>query len=103
MNPIRIEMLKRYLEEDPHDPFPVYALALEYQATDREKAQQLFEQLLANHPEYLPVYYMAGVFFIDQNETEYGTRILQQGLTLAKAQNNEAAWREIKGVLESLE
>ncbi|MBX2917581.1 MAG: tetratricopeptide repeat protein [Cyclobacteriaceae bacterium] len=103
MNTKRIEMLKKFMQEDPQDPFPVYALALEYQATDPQKARLLFEQLLTNHPDYLPVYYMAGVFFVDQNEIAFGTRILERGLNLAKAQNNQATWREIKGVLDSLE
>jgi tetratricopeptide (TPR) repeat protein len=102
MNPTRIEILKKYLQEDPHDPFPVYALALEYQATDPEKARQLFEDLLTKHPEYLPTYYMAGNFFIVQNEVERAIAILQHGLALAKAQKNSGTVREIQGMLDGL-
>lgn len=102
MNPTRIEILKKYHEEDPHDPFPIYALALEYQATDPEKAQQFFEQLLTIHPQYLPTYYMAGIFFADQDEINRALEILLKGLTLAKAQNNPSASRELQAALDNL-
>ena len=31
MNSERIKLLEQYLEDDPSDPFNLYALALEYQ------------------------------------------------------------------------
>ncbi|MBX2893901.1 MAG: tetratricopeptide repeat protein [Cyclobacteriaceae bacterium] len=103
MNPDRVEMLKKYMQEDADDPFPVYALALEYQATDAEKARALFELLLTNHPHYLPTYYMAGIFFIQCNQTDQGISILKRGLEIAKAQHNTSTVREIQGVLDNLE
>lgn len=103
MNAARIEMLEKFIQEDPTDPFPVYALALEYQVTERTKAQQLFERLLGEHPDYLPTYYMAGIFFLDQGEVLRASEILQSGLALAKAQKDLAAARELQSALENLE
>lgn len=102
MNSIRIKILEKYAQEDPTDPFPLYALALEYQATDPEKAWLLFEQLLTSHPEYLPTYYMAGNLLLTRNEVDRATTILQQGLALAKAQNNAGTIREIQSVLDEV-
>jgi len=68
MNRNRISMLEKFMLEEPADPFPVYALALEYQVTEKNKAQELFERLLRDHPDYLPTYYLAGIFFLEQNE-----------------------------------
>lgn len=103
MNPNRIAMLEKFMQEDPSDPFPIYALALEYQVTEKDKARQLFEQLLAHHPGYLPVYYMAGNFFLELNEPNRATEILLKGLALAKAQNSLATAREIQSVLDNLD
>jgi len=99
----RIALLEKFMVEDPTDPFPVYALALEYQVAEKEKARKLFEQLLTNHPDYLPTYYMAGSFFLELNYEERAINILQSGLALAKKQNNQGTMREIQGVLDVLE
>lgn len=102
MNPARIEMLEKFIEDDPTDPFPIYALALEYQVTEPSKTRQLFEQLLTTHPDYLPTYYMAGNFFLEQGEVERATGVLQLGLKLAKRLNELAALRELQSVLDNI-
>jgi Cytochrome c biogenesis factor len=50
----RIDLLKKFIEEDPSDPFNVYALALEYIESNPEKAKELFEQLLKSIPPICP-------------------------------------------------
>ena len=50
----RLEQLRQFAAEEPHDPFNHYALALEYLKTNPREAENLFEQLLQQHPEYLP-------------------------------------------------
>ncbi|MBN8651762.1 MAG: tetratricopeptide repeat protein [Cytophagales bacterium] len=102
MNTARIEMLEKFMKDDPTDPFPIYALALEYQVTEPCKTRQLFEQLLTTHPEYLPTYYMAGNFFLEQGEVERATGVLQLGLKLAKRLNELAALRELQSVLDNI-
>jgi tetratricopeptide (TPR) repeat protein len=103
MKASRIEMLEKFMQDDPTDPFPIYALALEYQVTEPIKAGRLFEQLLSKHPDYLPTYYMSGVFLLDQGEVERAISVLQSGLMLAKKQNELAAVRELQSVLDNLE
>ncbi len=57
----RLELLKRYLEEDPSDSFLRYALALEFiKLNDNNHAYQQLEKLLNDDPDYLAGYYQAG-------------------------------------------
>lgn len=103
MKASRIKMLEKFMQDDPTDPFPIYALALEYQVTEPTKAGRLFEQLLSEHPDYLPTYYMSGVYLLDQGEVERAINVLQSGLILAKKQNELAAVRELQSMLDNLE
>jgi tetratricopeptide (TPR) repeat protein len=103
MNKERINMLKNLREEDPLDPFPVYGLALEFINTVPLEAEMLFEQLLQNHPEYLPVYYTSAQFFSTKGEEEKAITILKKGISLSIIQQNEKATRELKSALEQLE
>ena len=64
----RIKQLLEYLEEEPDNPFNLYALALEYQNHDPEKVAYYFDALLKNHKTYLPTYYHAAEFFANRQE-----------------------------------
>jgi tetratricopeptide (TPR) repeat protein len=103
MNTDRIKLLEQYLKEDPSDPFSIYALALEYQHQNVEKATALFEILLNEHPTYLPTYYIAGGFYVDQSKPERALEILKRGLVLAKAQQNLNSARELLSAIQNLE
>lgn len=103
MNKERINMLKNLLLEDPSDPFPIYGLALEYTREEPSKAEELFEALLKNHTEYLPVYYTSAQFFSDKGEEEKAKHILRKGIELSLKQGNEKTTRELKSALEQLE
>lgn len=102
MNETRINMLKQYLLDEPTEPFYPYALALEYQQTNPDKARELFDLLLAHHPEYLPTYYMAGNFFQEQHP-EKAVEIFQEGLRLANRLNDFNTARELRAALDNLE
>lgn len=91
-----------FYEEDPADPFNSYALALEYQKTDRAKAAALFRTLLDQHSEYLATYYSAGQFFADQEEFEYALTIYRKGIELAQAQGNSKTMQELQRAMRSL-
>lgn len=101
MNEARINMLKQYLQDEPTEPFYPYALALEYQQTNPDKARELFDLLLAQHPDYLPTYYMAGTFYLEM-DTRKAREIFEQGLALSKQQRNTSTQREIEAVLDNL-
>jgi tetratricopeptide (TPR) repeat protein len=102
MNSDRIKTLEQWIKEDPNDPFNKYGLAIELLQTESERAEALFDELLKDHPNYLPTYYMAANLFAGRNQPEKAIGILERGIELAKKQNNEKALRELKSELEAL-
>ena len=98
----RITQLLQFYNEDPHDPFNVYALALEYLKHDRDRSRKLFEELLNDHKDYLPTYYHAAKFFQENGETEKATEVYEAGIALAKTVNDPKALRELRSAYEEL-
>src|SRR2546430_55783 len=59
--PSRIELLRGFIAQRPDDPFPRYALALEYKnAGQLEEAWETFKVLMDTHRDYVPAYLHAG-------------------------------------------
>jgi len=92
----RIEQLKQFIAEDPNDPFPRYALALEYLHHQPELARKCFQELLEQFPHYLPGYYPAAHLFIDLGEAEEAERTFQSGLDLARKQGDRKTEGELR-------
>lgn len=103
MNSERIKLLEHYLEDDPTDPFNLYALALEYQKQNPAKAGKLFEHLLDKHPDYLPTYYIAGNFYADQDQTDKARDVLKKGIALAKSKGEKTTARELQSAIDLLD
>ena len=98
----RLEQLAQFLQEEPDDPFNIYALALEYQKTDTTKAKALFDQLLEKHPTYIPAYYHAGNLYVTLNHIEDAIAIFEKGIAEARKQNAMKALRELQSVYDEL-
>ncbi len=96
----RIEQLTRFIAEDPTDPFPRYALALEYLKTDPALAKNQFEHLLAAFPDYLPTYYPAAHLMIELDLSAEAEKLFQQGIDKARQQQERKAENELKQALE---
>ena len=103
MNAERIDQLTRYLEEEPTEPFNVYALAMEYVDNQPEKARLYFDQLLAQHPNYLPTYYHAASLYVDLDERDKAAELYDKGIDLARAQNNEKTLQELQRAQQAFE
>ncbi len=97
----RIQQLQKYLSEDPNDPFTKYALALEFQEDQPEKATDLFDDLLRNHPDYHGTYYHAAALFAEMDEREKARDIYEKGLTILEAKNEPNALRELKNAYQN--
>ncbi len=98
-----LKKLLDFYEEDPNDPFNLYALALEYQKFDMDKASSMYDELLANHPKYLPTYYHAAQFFGNLEEVERAENIYSQGIQLAQEQRNNKAEIELTRAYRSFQ
>ncbi|MFM9840798.1 MAG: tetratricopeptide repeat protein [Cyclobacteriaceae bacterium] len=101
MNSERIKTLEQWIEEDPSDPFNKYGLAMELILNKPERAALLFDELLTQHSDYLPTYYIAAQFF-SQSNSDKAIAILEAGIELAKKQKNEKTLRELRSALDEL-
>lgn len=99
MQASRLKILLELLEDEPHDPFNRYAVAMEYINSSPNEALKHLEILLTNHPDYLPTYYQAGTLHAEREEEERATDIFEKGIILAGNQNNEKILQELKGTL----
>jgi tetratricopeptide (TPR) repeat protein len=96
MNNDRIQQLIRFVQEEPGDPFNVYALAMEFISGQPEQARLHFDQLLTNHPHYLPTYYHAAALYGEMNERNRAALLYEKGIELARAQNNAKTLLELQ-------
>lgn len=90
-----LQNLITFYEEDPSDPFNIYALALEYMKSDSGQAEKYFDKLLAEHPDYLATYYPAAAFFAELEKVEKAEIIYQKGIDLALLNNNTKTHQEL--------
>ena len=98
----RIKQLQQFYEEDPSDPFNLYALALEYLKTDRGQARHLFETLIEHHGDYLPVYYQAAQLCAESGDRNRAIELYEQGIVLAKKLNDRKAQRELQSAYDEM-
>ena len=100
----RLEIIKKYLEEEPGDSFLRYAYALELIGmNEHARALELLESLLNDDAEYLAAYYMAGKSAEAMGHKEHAMNWYEKGQSVARAQNNLQTLQELRAAYESLE
>lgn len=99
----RLDLLLQHLEEEPDDPFNIYAVALEYMKTDVQKAVKFLLLLLHEHENYLPTYYHLGKLKHQLGHTEAAKRILTLGIERAEKAGELKTLRELKNALMEIE
>ncbi|GAB4016261.1 hypothetical protein GCM10028808_44140 [Spirosoma migulaei] len=103
MNNDRIQQLMEFVEEEPGNPFNVYALAMEYVNRQPEQARIYFDQLLNGHPDYLPTYYHAAALYAELDERDKAAALYDKGIALAKMQNNLKTLQELQRAQQTFE
>ena len=103
MNQERIDQLSQFLQEEPGNPFNVYALAMEYVDSRPEQARVYFDQLLAEHPDYLPTYYHAAALNADLEDRDKAAALYEKGIALAQAQMNQKTLQELQRAQQAFE
>jgi hypothetical protein len=98
----RLEQLQAFYNDDPHDPFNLYGLALEVSRSDAQKAVALFEVLLEEHPSYIPAYYQAAKLNEAIKKNDRAIEIYRLGIDRSKKQNEFKALRELQSALDEL-
>ena len=99
----RKSSLLAYLKESPHDPFLLYALALEYVKEEDTKAENLFNELLEKHPQYLATYYHFGKWKERKGLKDEAIALYQSGIEKAKQAKEQHTLAELQSALLELE
>jgi tetratricopeptide (TPR) repeat protein len=98
----RIAQLEQFYEDDPNDPFNLYALALEYLKVDPAISGAHFESLMESHPQYLPAYYHAAKLYHEKGEKQKAISVFEKGIQLAQQLNDTKTLRELRSALDEL-
>jgi tetratricopeptide (TPR) repeat protein len=98
--PSRIELLRGFIAQRPSDPFPKYALAMEYKnAGDLAAAWETFSSLIAAHGEYVAAYLHAGNTLVALGRREDARAIYEQGIAACGRVGDGHAQGELQGAL----
>lgn len=102
-NEDRIKQLEIFLQEDPDDPFVIYALAIEHLSAKREKTRELFDLLLLKHPNYIGTYYHAAALYDELGKRSRAKQIYQKGIEVAQSLGNHHALRELQAAYQNFQ
>ncbi|HET9957294.1 MAG TPA: tetratricopeptide repeat protein [Polyangiaceae bacterium] len=96
----RLAMLEKMTAASVADPFAFYALALEYRKEGRvQDALKTFETLRSHHPEYLPMYLMAGQMLVSESRNAEARQWLESGIALAHQKGDTKTLGELQSEL----
>lgn len=99
----KIKQLAAYIQKNSSDSFSKFALALELIKQDEvQKAIQLFENIYRSDPDYLGVYYHLGKLYESELRYEDAKKRYEEGIELAKRQQNLQTETELKEALALL-
>ncbi len=99
----RIATFKIHIAQTPNDPFPRYALAMEYRSTGQlDKARLVFKDLAGQFPDYVPTYLLYGSTLVELGESVEAEEIFQRGIAVAGRKRDSHARDELQGALEHL-
>lgn len=94
--PSRLTQLLAFYQEDPTDPFTIYALATEYLALDKAESLKYYELLLKYHPNYVGTYYHVAKLYLELNRPEDAEAAYQKGMKIARQEGNMHAFSELQ-------
>ena len=104
MSNSRLDKLLEMLTKQPDDPFLIYAVGFEYEAVGEEtRAMDYYFMIIEGHPDYLPVYYQAGLLQAKLGFNAKATQLLERGIELSKTQKDRKTENELKMALEDLD
>ena len=100
----RLAILRSFAEKRPQDPFPRYALAMEFKtAGDASGAWQVFEPLIAEHPDYVASYAPAAEVLLELDRREQARELYGKGIAAASRRGDAHACDHLEAALAQLE
>jgi tetratricopeptide (TPR) repeat protein len=96
----RIPELEAMLDENPEDPFLIYALAREYEkAASTMQALLMYEHLINEHPDYIGTYYHYAKILYQAGNRPEGIKMLERGIETGSKLNEQHAVSEMRSLL----
>ena len=99
----RTEQLRKFIEAQPDEPFPRYALALELKGRgDVEGAARELGELVRRAPDYLAAYLQLGLLLQPLGRNDEARATLQRGQEVARKIGDTHTLSELTSALETL-
>ncbi len=96
----RLDVLLGFLNEDPTDPFTLFAIASEFRKLgDDNQALAYFDRLIAGHPAYVGAYYHRGKLLESMGRTDDAIDAYTRGIRVAEEQRDIHARAELQDAL----
>ncbi len=100
----RLEMIRSLAQQRPQDPFPRYALAMEFKtSSDTEGAWREFAALIAEHPDYIASYAPAGEVLVGLGRLEEARDVYGKGIEACTRRNDAHTRDHLESALHALE
>ena|ERR671924_177771 len=99
----RVDALLGFIAQKPGDPFPQYALALEYKNAGRlDEAWATFDALMKGLPDYTAAYLHAGNTLVALGRKAEAADVYRRGIEVCVRRGDAHARAELEGALETL-
>jgi hypothetical protein len=96
----RIDSLRAFIAGHPADPFPRYALALEYKNGDRlTEARDEFAALMRDHADYVAAYLHAGNTHLALGDPAAARQTFERGIEASIRRGDGHARGELESAL----
>ena len=100
----RIATFKNFIARTPGDPFPQYGLAMEHKARNElDQAWLAFQGLLAQFPNYVPTYLMAGGTLVALGRHAEAADLYRRGIDVAQRAGDQHARGELETALAEVD
>jgi predicted Zn-dependent protease len=99
----RIATFKSFISRSPADPFPRYGLAMEHKGQGQlDEAWTVFSELLAQFPDYVPTYLMAGGTLVALGRRDEAADVYRRGIEVSGRRGDSHARGELESALAEL-
>lgn len=97
----RLRELESMHDQDPQDPFLIYALAREYELNQATmQALLMYEHLVTDHPGYIATYYHYARLLYSAGNHHEAIRMIKVGIEEGLKAKDMHAVGEMKGLLD---
>lgn len=100
----RLQQLQAFHEDDPNEPFILFALAMEYRKLgDLQQSLSFFQKLKSVDSNYIGLYYHLGKLLEELHRKQEATEVYKQGILVAGHINDLHARSELQAALIEVE